>query len=175
MASPMRLLKWGVMLACSVEGAALAAPPDSAAMSPTARVAVEKPSGVRLDAVSVPASLGERTRVALRDAVARNLADVKVGATEDRYSVSVALVQLRRYVGPDEPTLRIVCILDVALHDAQGALVGSLRGRASGASVATSDMLDAAAHSAISRLPEAVRMAEQSRRPAGARASYARR
>lgn len=120
--------------------------------------------GVRVDSVKVPASVGERTREALRETVARALSDAKLDAPRTEYSVSVSLLQLRRYVGPDDQQPRLVCIIDMALHDARGVLVGSLSGRASGSATdatAARDVLDAATRSTIARLPEALKLADK--------------
>lgn len=120
--------------------------------------------GVRVDSVKVPASVGERTRETLRDSVARALSDAKLDSPHTAYSVSVSLLQLRRYIGPDDQLPRLVCILDVALHDSRGVLVGSLSGRASGSATdvtATRDVMDAATRSTIARLPEALMLAEK--------------
>jgi hypothetical protein len=123
--------------------------------------------GVRIDSVKVPASVGEQTRETLRDAVARALSDEKLDSPRIEYSVSVSLLQLRRYIGPDDQEPRLVCILDIALHDARGVLVGSLSGRASSSATdatATRDVLEAATRSTISRLPEALKLADKAQR-----------
>jgi hypothetical protein len=123
--------------------------------------------GVRIGSVKVPASVGEQTRETLRDSVARALSDAKLDSPRIEYSVSVSLLQLRRYIGPDDQQPRLVCILDVALHDARGVLVGSLSGRASASAAdatATRDVLEAATRSTIARLPEALKLADKAQR-----------
>jgi len=159
-----------LMLGCSLFGIVLSGP-ASAQQRPTDTAPIAHPlaaasetHGVRLDSVTVPASVGARTREALRAAVARTLSDAKLDSPHAEYSVSVSLLELRRYVGPDDQNPELVCILDVALHDARGALVGSLSGRASGSATArraTEDVLDAAARATFSRLPEALKLADK--------------
>jgi hypothetical protein len=186
------LARWSVTVACSIPGVALADPSTAQAVSPIARqatdsssphsgaslaTATEKSGAIRIDSVSVPPSVSARTRAALHDAIALELSQAKIDAKNPVSSVSVSLVQLRRYIGPDGPAPRTVCIVDVALHDPHGVLVGSLRGRASGAVSETRDVLTAAARSALSRLPEATRLAGQVRQGqgAGTEQTYARR
>jgi hypothetical protein len=166
------------LLVAAVSGTLHAEPARPAAASAPADADVR---GVRIDSVKVPASVGERTRDTLRAAVARALSDAKLDAPRTEYSVSVSLLQLRRYIGPDDQQPRLVCIVDVALHDARGVLVGSLSGRASGSAAdanATRDVLDAATRSTISRLPEALKLADRAQRVTTApkpRARLARR
>ncbi|HEX4335220.1 MAG TPA: hypothetical protein VH062_04860 [Polyangiaceae bacterium] len=166
-------------LVCSLTSVVSAAPTNAPHGAPGAADAPStvNSSAIHVDSVSVPATVSSRTRVALRDAIARHLSETQLGATSSPYSVSVSLQQMRRYVGPDDQETKTICIVDVALHDARGALVGSLRGRASGASTTGNDVLDAAARSAVTRLPEALRMAEQVAHGQSASASqtYARR
>jgi hypothetical protein len=152
------------LLVTTFSGTLRAEPTRAAAASAPADAEAR---GVRIDSVKVPVSAGERTRETLRDAVARALSDAKLDAPRTEYSVSVSLLQLRRYIGPDDQQPRLVCILDVALHDARGVLIGSLSGRASGSAAdanATRDVLDAATRSTISRLPEALKLADRAQR-----------
>jgi len=131
--------------------------------------------------VTVPPSVGERTRDMLRAFVARTLSEEKLDAPRTEYSVSVSLLQLRRYVGPDDQQPTLVCILDVALHDARGALVGSLRGRGSGPATdadALRGVLEVAVRATFARLPDALMLADKAQRgrPAPTRsAGFARR
>ena len=124
---------------------------------------VHDASVVRIDSVSIPVSAGERVRASLRASVAKTLSSTKVDVPRRGYSVSVSLTQLRRYIAPGEDQLRMSCILDVALHDEHGALVASLRGRATGSASQVSAVLDAAAQSALLHLPDALKRAEARR------------
>ncbi|HVW26730.1 MAG TPA: hypothetical protein VHC69_15285 [Polyangiaceae bacterium] len=169
-------LSRGLMLGCSLFGVALSGsvgaeqrPTDTTPMARPAATAAET-RGVRVDSVTVPASAGARTRAALRAAVARALSDAKLDSPRVEYSLSVSLRELRRYVGPDDQKPELVCILDVALHDARGALVGSLSGRASGSATApkaTEEVLGAATRATLARLPEALKLADQARAASG--------
>ncbi len=137
-----------------------AAPVALPAAATAPRLSLAKRATVRVSAVTVPPWVSERTREALRDVVEQRLSEAKLGATRVAYSVSVSLLQLRRYIGPEGNEPRTVCIVDLALHDESGVLVGSVRGRASAVSATLHDALDAAARSAASRVPEALRMLE---------------
>jgi hypothetical protein len=114
----------------------------------------------------------------LRDAVERRLSETAPQTTtRGKYSVSVALLQLRRYIGPDGDEPRTVCIVDLALHDASGVLVGSVRGRAAAVSATPEDALDGAARVAASRVPEALRLVAQAAAQGSSKSpsAYARR
>jgi len=150
-------------VACSVTSGALA--------EPAVRVASAKHGAIRVSAVTVPPSVSERTRTMLRDAVEQRLSEIAPVVARGGYSASVALLQLRRYIGPDSDEPRTVCIVDLALHDANGVIVGSVRGRASAVAVTPQEVLDAAARSAVSRVPEAMRMVTEATPPR----AYARR
>jgi hypothetical protein len=79
-----------VAVACSAANAALAGPAGAAP------VASAKPGTVRVSSVTVPPSVSERTRATLRDAVEQRLSEVVPEAPRGSYSVTVALLQLRR-------------------------------------------------------------------------------
>ena len=108
----------------------------------------------------------------LRDAVEQRLSEIAPDMSRGGYSASVALLQLRRYIGPDSDEPRTVCIVDLALHDASGVIVGSVRGRASAVAATQKEVLAAAARSATARVPEALRMLTEASK---ARGAYARR
>jgi hypothetical protein len=149
-----------IALVSSVSAVSQAEP---AAKAPgTAAVARAKTEAVRVSTVTIPRNVNERTRSMLRSAVEQNLSASDIEGHE-KYAVAVSLLQLRRYVGPDDNEPKTVCIVDLALHDENGVLVGSVRGRASVAHAEARDAVDAAAHSAVSRIPEALRLVEQSR------------
>ena len=124
----------------------------------------EKPNGadqtIRVDGVTAPSSVDARARATLRDAVRERFAVLAHPLSSGGYAVSVSVVQLRRYVGPDDGTPRVVCIVDLALRDAHDVLVGSVRGRAMTEGVRIMPPLEAAARAAVARIPELVRAAE---------------
>jgi hypothetical protein len=164
----MNLRRFGVpsavAVACLAANVALAEPAARSQLASTgsashaAPVASAKPGTVRVSAVTIPPSASEHTRAMVREAVERRLSEIAPDATRGTYSASVALLQLRRYIGPDGDEPQTVCIVDLALHDASGVLVGSVRGRATAASASPQDALDAAARGAASRVPEALQM-----------------
>jgi hypothetical protein len=117
-------------------------------------------AALRVDGVSAPPSVDARTRATLRDAVRERLSGLDRTSSSGEYSVSVSLVQLRRYVGPDGHEPRVVCIVDLALRDARDVLVGSVRGRATTDGTRFAPSLDAAARSAVARVPDLLHAAE---------------
>jgi hypothetical protein len=155
-----------VAIACSIANGALA--------EPAARTAVPaaEHGTIHVSAVTVPPTMSERTRTMLRDAVEQRLSEIAPDMSRGGYSASVALLQLRRYIGPDSNEPRTVCIVDLALHDASGVIVGSVRGRASAVAMTPQEILDAAARSAAARVPDALRMVTEASK---ARGAYARR
>jgi hypothetical protein len=110
-------------------------------------------STVRVGPASVPASADAKLRVAVRDVVKRELAQAKFDPALRTYTISPALVQLRRYVEPGANTVALVCVLDLAVVNDTGAVLGSVRGRAKAIPANDRDALQAAARSAIAELP----------------------
>lgn len=147
-----------VVLSFCLTGSICAAGPDARAAG-TGKVSRADPA-IRVDGVTAPSSVDARTRAALRDAVRERLAGVEHPPWSPGYAVSVSLVQLRRYTGPDDATTHVVCIVDLALRDPHDVLVGSVRGRATTEGTRVTPSLDAAARAAVARVPELVRVAE---------------
>ena len=158
-----------IAIACASTSISVSMPCRAEAPRPAPQAATDTVSSardanvVRIDSVSIPSFAGERMRAALRTAVAKTLSSTKVDVPRRGYFVSVSLTQLRRYVAPGEDQVRMSCVLDVALHDEHGALVASLRGRATGSATQVSAVFDAAAQSALVHLPEALKLAEARR------------
>jgi hypothetical protein len=75
--------------------------------------------------------------------------------------LSPSLVQLRRYVDSGDSEPKLVCIVDVALRDGHGALVGSVRGSVTAEGATEREAVAAAVHSAMRRVPQAIRLAQQ--------------
>lgn len=90
----------------------------------------------------------------LREALARHLAEAGLGASLRGYSLSPAIVQLRRYV--DGKQTKAVCIVSLALKSGDDAILAEIRGSASAIGGTTAEALDAAVHSAVSRVPDAL-------------------
>jgi hypothetical protein len=141
---------------------ALAAPPATA-----------KVVALQVDAVSAPPTVGDETRRVFRDAVTRNMAEADVAASLRGYSVSPSLIQLRRYLEPDTRGPKLVCIVDLALHDENNGLIGSARGSVAATGATEREAVQAAVRSAFGRVGEAVRLAQASQE-ASAKA-YARK
>jgi hypothetical protein len=137
-----RRARWGFLFAALLSGSL------AAAASGDARV--------RVNAVRAPAGTDAKTRAALNESLNRYLADAQLAESLRPYTVSPSLVQLRRYV-EDAPTqAKLVCLIDLALNDARGNVVASVRGSATTRDTNPRETIDAAAHAAVSRLPGAL-------------------
>ncbi len=112
-------------------------------------------SSPRVDDVSAPAGTDARLKSALRSSVSQQLADAGLSASLEGYSVSPSLVQLRRYVEPGQKRARLVCVVGLALKNDRGVLA-DIRGSASTTGTSQLEALDAAAHSAVARLPAVI-------------------
>jgi hypothetical protein len=121
-------------------------------------------------AVEVPVFLGDvgvgkqtpEVRAQLRSLLSAELSatDFAQVKTHERFVLSATLVRLDSVVASD--SVRATCVLSVALLRDHGATLHAvIRGRAtaeeSKASEAQSDALRAAVHSAITRVPQAMR------------------
>jgi hypothetical protein len=104
-----------------------------------------------------PARSAEATQQALRRIVEHQLAEARLTDSVSAYTISPALVQLRRYLEPGRK-VRLVCVIDLVLSDRQGALLATVRGSASGVGAAPRETVAAAAHAAVARLPELLRV-----------------
>lgn len=101
-----------------------------------------------------PASSQTRMAKALREAVAHHVADAGLVDSLRGYSLSPAIVQLRRYV--DGKHTKVVCVVSLALKTDSQDVVAEIRGSAATVGGTSLEALDAAAHSAVSRLPDAL-------------------
>lgn len=90
----------------------------------------------------------------LREALARHVAQAGLGASLRGYSLSPAIVQLRRYV--DGKQTKAVCIVSLVLKSGDDDVLAEIRGSASALGGTTAEALDAAVHSAVSRVPDAL-------------------
>lgn len=127
--------------------------------------------GLRVTPAAASASVDARARALLTDAVTRNLASASGETPHGRYSVSPSLVQLRRYVerGGDSRATT-VCIVELALTDAHGVIVGITHGSATVVGGTAADAIDAAAHAASSPIPASL-LAIEGRESNGTHAS----
>jgi hypothetical protein len=113
-------------------------------------------SKARLRAVAAPVGTDARVRAALSEALERELEAAGLGPSLSDYSVAPSLVQLRRYVKAEGQRLEWVCVVELTLLDASQSVVASVRGNAATSQGAARETLDAAAHAAVARLPEAL-------------------
>lgn len=131
-------------------------------VSSTAAPAERRP--VTLDSTVATTSANSATQRVLRETVERELSTVDFGNVPYRghYAVSVALLKLRH---AETNHKKAICEMGLALRDAHDLLVVSISGRATAESAdgdeSSLDAMKAAAHSAVSRLPEAVRAFEK--------------
>ena len=120
---------------------------------------------VRISAAQVPAGTDAKTLAALNHSLQRYLADAHLVESLRPYTVSPSLVQLRRYVEDDTPKqAKLVCLIDLALNDAQGNVVASVRGSAITRGASPHETIDAATHAAVSRLPGALQALDSTRK-----------
>jgi hypothetical protein len=119
---------------------------------------------VTVDSTFATPRADSATQRVVRETVEHELSKVDFGNMPYRghYAVSVALLQLRH---TETNGKKAICEMGLALRDAHDTLVASIHGRAtaeseSGAS-SSRDAMEAAAHSAVSRLPDAVRAFEK--------------
>jgi hypothetical protein len=126
----------------------------------------------RAPAVEIPVFLGEvgvgkakpEVRTELRSLLSAELAatDFAQVKTHDHFALSTTLVRLDSVVGAD--SVRATCVISVALLRDNGATLHAvIRGRATAEEsktqigAAESDALRAAVHSALTRVPQALR------------------
>lgn len=110
-----------------------------------------------MGAAQVPAGTDAKTLATLNHSLQRYLADAHLVESLRPYTVSPSLVQLRRYVEHDTPKqAKLVCLIDLALSDARGNVVASVRGSATKRGGSARETIDAAAHAAVARLPGAL-------------------
>lgn len=122
----------------------------SLALFLAAPVASAEP-GIHIAPASSPATVAAKTRVALHDAVATDLASNGAAATLDGYTLFPRVVELRRFVeGKDKPTL--VCVVELVVVNGGGAVVAHTRASANSQTASETETLDAAAQAATARL-----------------------
>jgi hypothetical protein len=100
-----------------------------------------------------------RLKRALGEVVAREVASAGLGASLEPYSLSPALLQLRRYRQRERTEL--VCVVGLALEDRHGSLVAEVRGSAATSGQSALETLEAATRSAVARLPETISLAQK--------------
>jgi hypothetical protein len=126
------------------------------ALSTTWRLAEAEAPRARVHTVAAPAGTDARVRRALGESIERELGDAGLAPALGDYTVAASLVQLRRYVKAEGAASEWVCVVDLALLDRNGSVVASVRGNAATPSGEARETLNAAARSAVSRLPEAL-------------------
>lgn len=98
----------------------------------------------------------QSSQQALRRVVEQRIAAARLADSVSAYTVSPAIIQLRRYVEPGG-RVKLVCVIELSLTDRQGALFATLRGSASIRGTNTNEAVNAAAEAAVSRIPELLR------------------
>jgi hypothetical protein len=95
---------------------------------------------------------------ALERAVTRHVAKAGLSSALGGYSLAPSVVQLRRYADPGKGQTKVVCVVSLAIKGERDELLGEVRGSAAalGSSASAMDALDAAAESAVGRMPEAL-------------------
>ena len=136
-----RSARWGLLLA-TILSASLA-------------TAQSGDSSLRIGAVHAPAGTDARARAALSASLHRHLSEAGLVDSLRPYTISPSLTQLRRYVEGSKQA-KLVCMVDLALSDAQGNVLGSVRGSATTRGASARETIDAAAHAAVARLPRAL-------------------
>jgi hypothetical protein len=111
-------------------------------------------SGGGVEPATAPAGTDPRVRQALGLAVAQHLAAAGLGGALDGYSLSPALLQLRRYVDPGQKRTKFVCIVGLSVQNDQHEVVAEIRGSAATLGASQLDAVDAAAHSAVLRVAD---------------------
>jgi len=101
-----------------------------------------------------PASSERSNAALLRDALRRHLAEAGLTDSYAGYAISPSVAQLRRYV--ESKRLMLVCVVDLSLLDEQGNLLANVRGNATTSNASASEVIDAATHAAVARLPQAL-------------------
>ena len=135
----------------------------------TASLAVAAPadSTPKISAASVPPGTNARIKLALNDAVKLHVGAAGLDASLRGYTISPALIQLRRYVETGQKQLKTVCVVDLALSDEQRGIVANVRGNAATLGASPLEAVDAAAYTAVSRMPEVLAALQVPRSSAG--------
>jgi hypothetical protein len=119
-------------------------------------------SVVRVGPAKAGAQVDARTRAAVRAVVKQHISQAQLDPALRAYTISPALVQLRRYVESDGNPPSLVCVIELALFDDQKKLVGSVRGSAKAVPADKREALNAAARAAVAELPQLLAAIERS-------------
>jgi hypothetical protein len=119
-------------------------------------------SVVRVGPAKAGAAVDARTRAAVRAVVKRHISQAQLDPALRAYTISPALVQLRRYVDADGSPPSLVCVIELALFDDQKKLIGSVRGSAKAVPADKREALNAAARAAVAELPQLLAALERS-------------
>jgi hypothetical protein len=114
--------------------------------------ATPRGSSSGVEPATAPAGTDPEVRRALRLAVAQHLAAAGLEPELAGFSVSPALLQLRRYVDPGQKRTKFVCVVGLSVQNEQREIVAEIRGSASTMGASQLDAVDAAAHSAVLRI-----------------------
>lgn len=120
--------------------------------------------GVEVTAASAPAGTDARLKQALSESIRVHAGQAGLADKLKGYSISPALIQLRRFIDPGQKQPRTVCVVELVLHDSGRGLVASVRGNAASVGSTQLATLDAAAHAAVDRLPATLSALEDLRR-----------
>jgi len=123
------------------------------AVSSAAAGAPTTPSG-GVEPATAPAGTDPEVRQALRLAVAQYLAAAGLDGALEGYSLSPALLQLRRYVDPGQKRTKFVCVVGLSVQNRDRQIVAEIRGSAATLGSSQLDAIDAAAHSAVLRIAD---------------------
>src|ERR1041384_7965699 len=107
----------------------------------------------RAEAAAVESSKAQVQR-ALQQAVTKHVAQSGIGSSLRGYALAPAIVQLRRYAEPGTKQTKVVCIVSLAVKNQNEELLAEVRGSAAALGGSSLDAVDAAAGSAVSRVPE---------------------
>ncbi|MES1183547.1 MAG: hypothetical protein ABUL60_07010 [Myxococcales bacterium] len=120
---------------------------------------------VEVATASAPAGTDARLKQALSESVRSQIVMAGLEPKLHGYSISPALIQLRRFIEPGQKQARTVCVVELGLNNAQQGLVANVRGNASSVGASPRATLDAAAQAAVHRLPETLSALQDTRRP----------
>jgi hypothetical protein len=112
------------------------------------------PTSAGVEPANAPAGTDPQVRQALRLAVAQHLAAAGLDGALGGYSLSPALLQLRRYVDPGQKRTKFVCVVALTVQNEQREILAEIRGSAATLGASQLDAIDAAAHSAVLHVPD---------------------
>lgn len=96
-----------------------------------------------------------RLKTALQASLERHLDEAHLDQALAGYVLSPSLIQLRRYVGPAPGSVKLVCVVGLAVKSEHG-IVADVRGNAATLGASATETIDAATRAAVSRLPSAL-------------------